>query len=146
MSENKPDDSCFIDSNLWFYALATNSDGDSKCETAKALIKRQGIVVSTQVINEVCVNLLRKSSINEQQIKDLILSFYQRYRVVSFNGDILLEASDLRSRYLFSFWDSLIVASALYAGVKILYSEDMRDGLIVSEKLQIINPFTASSQ
>ena len=36
---------------------------------------------------------------------------------------------------MLSFWDSLIVASALYADANILYSEDMQHGLIVSEKL-----------
>ncbi len=41
---------------------------------------------------------------------------------------------------MFSFWDSLIIASALHVDAKILYSEDMQDGLIVSGKLAIINP------
>jgi len=42
---------------------------------------------------------------------------------------------------MLSFWDSLIVASALSADVDILYSEDMQNGLIIAEKLQIINTF-----
>ncbi len=40
-----------------------------------------------------------------------------------------------------SFWDSLIVASALAAGANVLYSEDIQDGLIVLKQLNIINPF-----
>jgi predicted nucleic acid-binding protein len=47
----------------------------------------------------------------------------------------------LRDRYLISFWDSLIVASAVLGDATILYSEDMQDGLIINNSLQVINPF-----
>ncbi|MEL7523130.1 MAG: PIN domain nuclease, partial [Cyanobacteria bacterium J06553_1] len=66
---------------------------------------------------------------------------YNRCQVTSLNVTILLRASDLRSRYQLSFWDSLIVSSALTSKVSMLYSEDMQHGLIVAEQLTIINPF-----
>jgi predicted nucleic acid-binding protein len=44
-------------------------------------------------------------------------------------------------KYSLSFWDSLIVASALAANAEILYSEDMQNGLLIENKLRIINPF-----
>lgn len=50
-------------------------------------------------------------------------------------------ASDLRTQYSLSFWDNLIIASALEAEVSTLYSEDMQDGLIISEQIEIVNPF-----
>lgn len=135
---------CFIDSNVWIYALTIDQNYSNNHDIARSLIERTGVVVSTQVINEVCVNLLKKFLFNEDQIKDLVFSFYQRYRVVTFNREVLLEASSLRGQYSFSFWDSLIVASALYAGVNTLYSEDMQDGLVVSERLKIVNPLSNS--
>ncbi len=55
--------------------------------------------------------------------------------------DTYIEASDIRKRYNFSFWDSLIVASALQAGCRTLYSEDLNHGMIVGKKLHIVNPF-----
>jgi predicted nucleic acid-binding protein len=64
--------------------------------------------------------------------------------VVEFNLKILESASNLRTQYSFSFWDSLIVASALAAEANILYSEDMQDGLIISNQLTLINPFRSS--
>jgi predicted nucleic acid-binding protein len=36
---------------------------------------------------------------------------------------LLLAASGLRERYSLSFWDSMIVASSLLAGVGVLYKE-----------------------
>lgn len=53
----------------------------------------------------------------------------------------LFAASDLRDRYSLSYWDSVIVASALETGAEILYSEDMQDGLLVNNQLRIVNPF-----
>ncbi len=50
-------------------------------------------------------------------------------------------ASELREKYSLSFWDSLIVASALWAECSILYTEDMQHGLKVEEKLTVLNPF-----
>ena len=58
----------------------------------------------------------------------------------------MLHASDLRSAYHLSYWDSLIIASALAVGATILYTEDMHDGLIVDNQLTIVNPVKAPIQ
>jgi len=78
-------DYCFLDSNIWLYALIKNGEID-KHERAKNLIlaREEEILVSTQVINEVCVNLLRKSIMKEQEIQALIVAFYSRYRCDSY--------------------------------------------------------------
>ena len=54
---------------------------------------------------------------------------------------ILLQASKLRERYIFSFWNSLIVATALSVQAARLISEDMQNGLIIENILEIINSF-----
>ena len=98
-------------------------------------------MISTQVINEVCANVSRKASFTEEQIRSLVQSFRASCTVISLDRELLEKACDLRSRYRFSFWDGLIVASALAADVAVLYSEDMQDGLVVADRLQIGNPF-----
>ena len=45
----------FLDSNIWIYALADNQD-ERKQEVVAQLIRTTSAVVSTQVINEVCIN------------------------------------------------------------------------------------------
>lgn len=131
----------FPDSNVWLYAL-TEQDEKRK-QKAEDLIEKnkERICLSTQVINEVCVNLKRKASFNEQDVSLLIDSFYLNYEVIELNREILLTASALRGRYSLSFWDGLIAASALFADAEILYSEDMQNGLVIEKKLRIINPF-----
>ena len=47
----------------------------------------------------------------------------------------------IRRKYSYSYWDSLIIASALENNCKALYTEDIQDGQIIEDKLTIINPF-----
>lgn len=132
--------SCFIDSNIWLYALIQSQD-TKKHTIANQLTRTENIFISTQVINEVCTNLLKKTDFSESQIRDLITGFYQSCTVLEFQPSILIQSSKLRECYAFSFWDSLIVASALAVKATYLISEDMQHGLIVENTLKIINPF-----
>lgn len=135
----------FLDSNIWLYALLNapnpSRENTQKRQKADALIDSPTVVISTQVVNEVCVNLVKKSKFNESQIQQLIQSFYNGCQVVEIAQATLLLASNLRTQHNFSFWDGLIVATALQANVNILYSEDMQDGLKINNQLEIINPF-----
>jgi predicted nucleic acid-binding protein len=135
MALNDPTN-CFLDTNVWLYAFIETQD-QKKSATAKGLIEENGVVVSSQVINEISINLIKKAHFDETRIQRLIASFYARHQVVAIGKEILLKASELRSSYRFSFWDSMIVAGALAAGATILYSEDMDDGLAVGGRLAI---------
>lgn len=131
---------CFVDSNVWLYAFIEGGDANKSFQ-ARSLVQANDITVSTQVINEVCVNLLKKVSFAEADVRRLVASFYRRYAVVSLGQATLIKASRIRGRHSFSFWDSLIVASAILAGVDVLYSEDMQDGFEI-ENVRIVNPFS----
>jgi predicted nucleic acid-binding protein len=132
----------FIDTNIWLYAFVASDDVPRR-EAARAIVSRQDIVVSTQVINETCVNLLRKASVPEEIVRQLVAAFYEKYAVTDLDRSTLLMASELREKYRLSFWDSMIVASALRADCETLYTEDMQDGLEVEGRLTVVNPFKA---
>lgn len=130
---------CFVDSNIWLYTFLNEQD-KTKSDLAKQTIQQNDTAISTQVISEVCVNLIRKADFDETKVQALVNDFYSRFTVVTISRQELLKASELRLRHKFSYWDSLIVACALAANAKILYSEDMDTSLIVEGQLQIINP------
>ena len=130
----------FCDSNIWLYRLLIDPECNDAAERRKrnlatALTSRENILISTQIINEVCAVLSKKAKISEVQIRQIIQEFYDGCLVIQLDRNIILRASD---------WDSLIVASALAAEANILYSEDMQDGLIISNQLTLINPFRSS--
>jgi predicted nucleic acid-binding protein len=133
-------EACFVDSNVWLYAFI-DADDPAKSAAARELVQSTTAVVSTQVVNEVSVNLLRRAGFSEERVRELIRSFYEKYRVVELTEPVLLRASGLRERHSLSYWDGLILAAALEAGVGVVCTEDMQDGLIVEGTLRIMNPF-----
>lgn len=130
----------FFDSNVWLYALFTAGD-QAKQAVAQGLISQQHPILSSQVINEVCYVLRRRGSWDETQVLRLIEAFYLDYTVIAHEQRILLDACRLRQRYSVSFWDSLVMASALHCNAQVLYSEDMQHGLVIDGALPIVNPF-----
>lgn len=106
------------------------------------LIRRTSPILSTQVINEICVNLLRKAKFEEARLGKLIHAFYDKYPVIELGRAILTDASQkFAEHYSLSFWDGLIVPSTLSAGITCLYSEDIQNGLVIDGSLRIRNPF-----
>ena len=142
MSSGSQTSLVFLDTNIWLYAFIASQDA-TKTKIAKELIRRSEILISSQVINEVCVNLIKKAHLDESSVQQIIRAFYSKYRIGVVDSALMLSASDLRKRWQFSFWDSLIVSSTLAGGAEILYSEDMSDGLSVENRLKISNPFSA---
>lgn len=137
----QPDSAYFIDTNIWLYSFI-QSQNREKTKIAKTLIKECEIFISTQIINEMCVNLIKKVNFSEEKIQYLIESLYKKYTVFELSQDILLKASKIRVNHSFSFWDSVVAASALDCEADYLMSEDMQDGFNLENKLTIINPFT----
>jgi len=131
---------CFIDTNIWLYAFISSQD-KWKNSIASQVISDHDIIVSTQVVNEISVNLLRKADVCEQDIRKLIRSFYARYEIIGLDEILLLNASDIRTRLSLSFWDSLIVTSALHGGANFLITEDMQHNQLIDGTLRVINPF-----
>ena len=135
-------DRYFVDTNILMYAH--DSSAGSKHERAAALIadlweSRSG-VVSTQVLQELCVNLQRKVAIpiDTKTIRDLVKD-YSAWHVVVNDETSILDALDLQERYQISFWDALIVHSANAAAANLLYSEDLSDGQIYGA-VKTVNP------
>jgi predicted nucleic acid-binding protein len=138
-------DRYFVDTNILMYAHDTAA-GD-KHVRAKALVEdlwenRSG-VVSTQVLQELAVNLRRKAKkpLDPKATRDIV-SDYLAWQVVVNGGDSILEALDLEVRYQVSFWDALVVQAAQVSGAEILYSEDLSDGQTYGT-VRVINPLLA---
>ena len=130
----------FVDSNIWLYAFIDNSD--PKHKIAVELLKQsENWVISSQVVSEVCVNLLKKAGRDESFIQNLIFDFHSNYAVTPIDEVIQLAASRLREKYSLSYWDSIICSAALEMGCTKLYSEDMQNGQIIEDQLTITNPF-----
>lgn len=135
-------DRYFVDTNILIYAHDTTAG--LKHERSKALVEalwrdRAG-VVSTQVLQELSVNLRRKAGrpLDARDTREIVAD-YLTWQVVVNSGESILEALDLEARYQISFWDALIVQAAHASGAGVLYSEDLSDGQMYGS-VRVINP------
>ncbi|GAA4465850.1 hypothetical protein GCM10023093_18720 [Nemorincola caseinilytica] len=97
--------------------------------------------ISTQVVNENVNVCLRKLRLNKDQAYAHGRDLMSIFRVVNIYSSTITSAFDLSVKYELSYWDSLIVAAALESKCQVLLTEDMHHGLVINEKLRIVNPF-----
>jgi len=130
----------FVDSNIWLYLFL--QDNDEKYKMTEQYFMSNNLnsifISSYQVINEVS-NILLKKKFTEAEIRESINYLLKVCTLQELTKEILLTASHVRERYSFSFWDSIIIGSALCSKCDTLITEDMQSGLIVDEKLVIKN-------
>lgn len=134
----------FVDTNILVYAR-DKSDPAKQARAAEILgvlwRSRTGRL-SAQVLQEYYVTVTRKLKPGlsraeaRQDIRDLL-----EWNPRPVSAGTLETAWEIEDRWKLSWWDSLVVASALDSGATILLSEDMQDGLVI-HSLQILDPFS----
>ena len=86
----------FCDSNIWLYRFLLDPDGGAeeikKHDIATNLTNAENVLVSNQVINEVCAVLLRKAKVSEIKIRQVIQEFYEGCIVIEIDRNILVVA------------------------------------------------------
>lgn len=131
-------DRIFVDTNVLLYLLSNDS---IKKEISKKLLKSK-YIISTQVLNEfssVCIKKFKLSIIETRKILQKII---EEMQVCYISEHTILNALEIKEKYNFQFYDSLIISTALENNCNLIYSEDMQDKQIVNNKLKIINPFS----
>jgi len=132
-----------LDTNVLIYAFGKQDD-DRK-QIAKTVISKCN-VISLQVANETVYVLLKKFKFAPNELDKVIAFMKQNFVISDLNIHILDQTIKISVQYGLSFWDSMMVASALNNHCSILYSEDMQDKQILEGRLQIINPFKNSAK
>ncbi|MBW8778312.1 MAG: PIN domain-containing protein [Burkholderiales bacterium] len=133
----------FVDTNVLIYS----EDGRVPDKQAQALAwlrvlwQRRAGRLSNQVLNEFYTNVTRKIT-PPMQAGDARAEVrrYQRWQPWAIDHPTVETAWSVESRFGFSYWDALIVASAQTLGCRYLLSEDMQHGQVV-DSVQILNPF-----
>ena len=134
---------CFVDTDILFYAH--DRQAGPKHDRAKRLLVElldsDSGVLSTQVLQELCVNLRRKGNLAADETRRLIQDFLA-WEIVVNTAESVLGALEIESRHDISFWDALIIYAAQAAGAETLYSEDLNDGQMFGS-VRIVNPLQA---
>jgi predicted nucleic acid-binding protein len=96
-------------------------------------------VVSTQVLQEYFVTVTRKLGVDAALARRKT-EIFGRLHVVIPRLDDILGAIDLVRMHRLSFWDGLVIRSALVSGCSRLLSEDLQHGRRF-DALEVVNPF-----
>ena len=128
----------FVDSNIWIYLYST----DPKALLARKIIDKhfKSIILRTQVIGEVFHSLSRKGIRSKDEARTIINDLVETFTVVDVTTSIASRAMDISIRYGFTYWDSLIVATALEHNCSTLFSEDLQNKQLLEKRLTIVNP------
>jgi predicted nucleic acid-binding protein len=131
------DSETFFDTNVLLYLLSADT---SRADRVEELLERPG-VISVQVLNEFAAVASRKLELSWAEIREVLAAVRGVCRTEPVTTEDHDQAVDLAARYRFSFYDSVILATALRAGCTTLYSEDMKHRQRIDGRLSIINPF-----
>ena len=127
----------FLDTKVLLYLLSSDA---KKADRAEELLTAGGIL-SVQVLNEFASVATRKIRMSVAEIREVLATIRLVCKVVPITEATHDKGLEIADRYGLSVYDAMIIASALIAGCKILLSEDMQDGQIIDDSLEIKNPF-----
>jgi len=136
-------DKIFLDTNVIVYAHDRSSGKKNTIamEIMEYLWERKKGVISVQVMQEfyVCVTTKILKPLPLKVARN-ILEYLLNWDLIINDEYITIKAINLQEKYRFSFWDSLIVQSAIQSQAYTLFSEDLSDGQII-KNVKIVNPF-----
>ncbi|MEX2050099.1 MAG: PIN domain-containing protein [Steroidobacteraceae bacterium] len=127
----------FFDTSVLLYLLSAEAE---KADRIEALLVASG-VISVQVLNEFTAVASRKLAMPLADIREVLNTVRAICRTEPLTVEDHDRAVEIAGGYQFSFYDSVIVASALRAGCGTLYTEDLQHHQVIDRHLTIINPF-----
>lgn len=140
---SEPRDLQFIDTNVLIYAH--DRSAGEKHSRARGLMQElwqsgDGCL-SLQVLQEFYVNVTQK--VAQPLTPDLaarIIADLATWQVHRPGVQDLLDAIALQRRYTISFWDAMVVTSAILLGCRCIWSEDLNPGQLY-DGVRVVNPF-----
>lgn len=128
------------------YAFLDTNDSNQHTKHLKAVdfLKKfstdNPVIICIQVLSEYYSALL-KNKISDEEIQESTKQLVNFLEVVAVSKNIVMRSYSIKNKYHYSYWDSLIIASALQNNCTVLISEDMQHNQKIENQLSIINPF-----
>lgn len=130
-------DKAFIDTNILIYLYS--EDEPEKRDKSFSIFSEYQCITSTQVLNELSNVMIKKFKISPSKASIVVDEISENCQVTVVGINTIKTALDVSERYKYSYYDSLIISSAMENDCKLLLSEDMHDGQCIEGSLTIKN-------
>jgi predicted nucleic acid-binding protein len=130
----------FVDTNVFVYLYS--DDEQDKRRQALSQIDRFDRVISMQVLNEFCNVCIRKMRMELSRVETAIEKICLTNALAAISEKTVRKPLFIHGKYGYSYYDSLMVASALENECEYLLSEDMADGQVIEGTLTVRNIFS----
>ncbi|GBU24558.1 hypothetical protein R83H12_01192 [Fibrobacteria bacterium R8-3-H12] len=127
----------FLDTNVFIYAYSNDISKKKRSFELFNLL----CITSTQVLGELSNVCFKKLKFSETNVSIAIKEVMDYCDIFIVNETTIQRAIYIKGRYGYSYYDSLVLASAFECNCSVLYSEDMQNGQVIENSLKIINPF-----
>lgn len=133
-------DKTFLDTNILIY-LYSESEEDKR-ETLCRILDGRERVTSLQALNEASNVWFKKYRWGGEKIRKHLDNIELICNEVTVVGRSTINtALALKDSYGYSYYDCLMLASALESGCNTILTEDMSNGQTINDSLKITNPF-----
>jgi predicted nucleic acid-binding protein len=134
-------DKVFLDTNLWIYFYAKDSSGKAQTVTQLVCDHAELIWLSTQILGELFHVLTRKKIATRTEAVEILSDLMDTFPILDIDLPKVSKALEINARYGYTYWDSLILATALLGDCSVIYTEDMHHDQLINGQLRLVNPF-----
>ena len=129
----------FVDTNVLIYFIS--SEERKKIKAKEVIFANQDVCISSQIISEFISVCFSKNLLEFDEINILVGDLIDALKFSVIKESTIKKALQIKKDLNYSYWDSLVIASALENNCSILYTEDMQSGQTIDNTITIINPF-----
>ena len=86
--------------------------------------------------------MIKKLKMPIAEVKQVIKAIRDCCAIIIVDCDTVNKTLDIKEKYGYAYYDSLILVSALNSGCQRVFTEDMQDGQIIDDVLKIENIFS----
>jgi predicted nucleic acid-binding protein len=134
--------SCFVDTNLLIYSIDPQEKERRRvaADLLKSLANTGSLVLSPQSLNECYRALTERRGLVPRNTAKAYVVYLQSFCTAPYDFDATQRAWRIQDRHGFSWWDCVLLASALLTGCGLFFSEDMQHEHEI-DGMTILNPF-----
>ena len=132
----------FFDTNVLVYAQDDSNPEKQRIAIeliTHALEVNHDGCISTQVLQEFCNTMCKKTRRTKEEIDGMLDGFRELLKT-DVTVDLVRRALDVKDEYGIQYYDALIVSAAERLGCSEIVSEDLNDGQLY-RGMKVINPF-----